>query len=404
MSTETKILELKKLIRFLKKIRGRHTELVSVYVPTGYSLIEIINQLKNEGSTTQNIKSKATRKNVLSALEKIIQHLRVYKKTPDHGLAIFSGNVAESEGAPKIDIWAIEPPEKVGTKLYWCDQQFVLEPLEEMVKEKEVYGLLAIDKSEATMGYLSGKKVILFKHVDSLVPSKTAAGGWSQQRYARIREAALNDFMKKVADIATQAFRGKEEIIGIILGGPGPVKDDFYKNSYLHYEVQKKVIGVVDISYTDETGLHEIVARAQKLLAYTAVTKEINLLKKFFTEIQKDSGLVVYGWEKTKVALESGVVQKVIISEDFDWIRSKLKCGRCDIEETRDFKTGVKQTCSKCKMDMKTEETEDLLDIAIEDAEKYGTEFYIVSSSTGEGAQLKALGGIGCVLRYKSKF
>ncbi|MBI1971767.1 MAG: hypothetical protein HYS53_00555, partial [Candidatus Aenigmarchaeota archaeon] len=178
MGNEPKVVELKKLIRSLKKIRGRHTELVTVYVPAGYSLIEIINQLKSEGSTTQNIKSKATRKNVLAALDKIIQHLRIYRGTPENGLAIFSGNVSETEGAQKLELWAIEPPEKMQNKLYWCDQSFVLEPLEEMVKDKEVYGLLAVDKSEATIGYLEGKKIVVFKHIDSLVPGKTAAGGW----------------------------------------------------------------------------------------------------------------------------------------------------------------------------------------------------------------------------------
>lgn len=404
MADETKVIELKKLIRFLKKIRGRHTELVTVYVPTGYSLLEIINQLKGEGSTTQNIKSKSTRNNVLSALDKIIQHLRIYRETPEHGLAIFAGNVSESEGAPKIDIWAIEPPDKVYNKLYWCDQQFVVEPLEEMVKDKEIYGLVAVDKSEATVGYLIGKKIIVFKHIDSIVPSKTAAGGWSQARYSRIRAGLLNDFLKEVADIATQAFLGKKELIGVILGGPGPVKDDFYKDGYLHYELQKKVMGVVDISYTNEPGLHELVNRADKILSQAAVTKEIELLKGFLTELQKESGLAVYGWTKTNAALQAGMLQKLIISEDFDWIRAKLKCGSCGSEDTRDFKPTEKQFCSNCKMEMRTVNTEDLIDVAVDAAEQYGTAFHIVSSSTREGAQFKELGGIGGILRYKTSF
>ena len=56
--------KLKKLIKMLGKIKGRHTELVSVYVPVGYSLNEISNQLRQEQGTADNIKSKAVRKNV----------------------------------------------------------------------------------------------------------------------------------------------------------------------------------------------------------------------------------------------------------------------------------------------------------------------------------------------------
>ncbi len=848
MVNETKIVELKKLIRILKKIRGRHTELVTVYVPSGYNLIEIINQLKSEGATTQNIKSKSTRNNVLDALEKIIQHLRIYRETPENGLALFAGNVSETEGAQKLDLWAIEPPEKMQNKLYWCDQQFVVEPLEEMVKDKEVYGLLAVDKSEATVGYLIGKKIVVFKHVESLVPGKTAAGGWciheeslvqtpdgrlvnikdlkngkvesfnflsdktesanfdaikgrkaskayevitqipsmrivttpehnffvldkdivtskplaeikkgdfllspmkldvkgkivdfdfetpktvkitkkgmkflknervrqgisqyriakvlglsqtiisklelgermlkvenldrllvtldlnkkqfyknytksedlikipkvlnenlsqflgyfmgdggkdidkvrfyerdmqlakfykdlskslfdinikirkrqskgyyevdlyshylvdficsvfptitgraryryipefiqmsrnievaafvkglfdaegyvdksaklvgitmssepamrvlqqlllrfgivssfsvkspkgsfskrskysiritslesikkygqtigfssknksrqlmiilnnrkvsrsnyttlgnligtkvtgikpvnssglfydisvpkfqnfvangfilhnSQARYDRIRAGLLNDFLKEVSGIATQAFLGKKELLGIIVGGPGPVKDDFVKDGYFHYELQKKVAGVIDISYTNEPGLHELVNRAQKILASAAVTKEIELMKGFFTELQKDTGLAIYGWEKIKEALQNGMMQKLLISEDFAWVRSKLECGSCGNGEIRDYKPTEKQFCPKCRMEMRTFNSEDLLDVAVTTAEDFKTEYHIVSSSTREGAQLKELGGIGGILRYKTKY
>lgn len=67
---QEQILNLKKLIKELGGIRGRHTELVSVYVPAGYSLVDVSNQLFQEKGTASNIKSKTTRKNVLTALEK----------------------------------------------------------------------------------------------------------------------------------------------------------------------------------------------------------------------------------------------------------------------------------------------------------------------------------------------
>jgi len=91
-------------------------------LPSGYSLHEVSNQLKQEQSTAANIKSKPVRKNVMTALEKIMRHLQLYKRTPEHGLALFCGNVSEKEGWPDIELWAIEPPEKIKVKLYWCDQ------------------------------------------------------------------------------------------------------------------------------------------------------------------------------------------------------------------------------------------------------------------------------------------
>src|SRR3989338_11584130 len=91
--------KLKLLLQELENIRGSHTEMVTVYVPAGYNLNKVIEQISGEKSTAMNIKSKSTRNNVIDALEKILAHLRAYKETPKNGLAVFSGNISKVEGA-----------------------------------------------------------------------------------------------------------------------------------------------------------------------------------------------------------------------------------------------------------------------------------------------------------------
>ena len=39
---------LRKKLKELEKYRARHTELVSVYIPSGYDIQKVINQLSNE--------------------------------------------------------------------------------------------------------------------------------------------------------------------------------------------------------------------------------------------------------------------------------------------------------------------------------------------------------------------
>ena len=105
--TEKQKYQLKKFIKELEQHRGRHTELVSVYIPKDYDIIKIINHLEQEKGTAANIKSASTRKNVIDALEKMVQHLRLYKKTPENGLAVFSGNVTKREGQQDFQVWSI---------------------------------------------------------------------------------------------------------------------------------------------------------------------------------------------------------------------------------------------------------------------------------------------------------
>ena len=78
--------ELREELEELEKHRGRHTELITVYVPAGYDVNSVQKQLEAEKSTAKNIKSTATRKNVIDALDKMVRHLKSYKKTPDSEL------------------------------------------------------------------------------------------------------------------------------------------------------------------------------------------------------------------------------------------------------------------------------------------------------------------------------
>ncbi len=375
--------------------------MVSVYVPAGSNLNDTISQIKNEQSTASNIKSKSTRKNVVDALEKIVQHLRTFRQTPPKGLVVFCGNVSPVEGKTDLKLWSFEPYEKMENKIYWCDQVFVLEPLKELVKEKEVYGLIVLDAKEANIGLLSGKQIKVLRHLDSAVPGKTTKGGWSQSRYEHVREMLLNDFMKEIAAEASKVLMQQENLQGVIIGGPGPTKDDFFKNKYLHYELQKKVLGVKDISYTDEYGLEELVKRGQDLIEQSAVVKERELMEKFFAELQK-GGNVVYGLVKTLKALDTGAVEILLVSEDFDWVHAEFVCQSGHEIEMDLPKTKVEQQdCPKCEKPLQVEGTKELTESLTEKAESFGTKVELISSDTREGKQFKELGGVGALLRYK---
>ncbi|MBU1975653.1 MAG: hypothetical protein KKG59_04585 [Nanoarchaeota archaeon] len=169
--------KLKQFVKELDPITGRHTELVSVYIPQDYDMNKIIQHLQQEQGTASNIKSKATRDNVQSALERMIQHLKLFKRTPEHGLAIFSGNVSEREGQQDFQVWSIEPPIPLKQRLYRCDKRFVLEPIAEMCEEKDIFGLVVMDKREGNIALLKGKTILPINSATSAVPGKTRAGG-----------------------------------------------------------------------------------------------------------------------------------------------------------------------------------------------------------------------------------
>jgi len=169
--------KLKRFVRSLEKIRGRHTELVSVYIPAGYDLNKIIQHLAQEQGTASNIKDKTTQTHVIDSLERMIRHLRLFTKTPKNGLAVFSGNVSSREGKTDIQVYSIEPPVPLNMRMYRCDQSFVLDILKEMMDTQETYGLIVVDRREGNIGLLKGTSIQEITNMTSGVPGKTKAGG-----------------------------------------------------------------------------------------------------------------------------------------------------------------------------------------------------------------------------------
>lgn len=353
---------LKKFIKDLEKHRGRHTELVSVYIPQGYDIIKIINHLDQEKGTATNIKSSGTRKNVIDSLEKMTQHLRLFKKTPENGLAVFSGNVAEREGQQDFNVWSIEPPIPLNTRIYRCDKEFVLDLLRDMLDTKEMYGLVIVDRRDAIIAHLKGKVIIPLLKTHSEVPGKTKAGGQSSARFARLREGAKKDHFKKVAEYMKEKFLGDKNLKGIIVGGPGPTKYDFIDSSYITADVKNKIIAFKDLSYTGDFGLQELLEKSEDVLAAEDVIEEKKIVKKFFELLSTKPGMVSYGIEETLKNLKMGTVETLLVSEVLD--------------------------------DKKIEEFE-------KEAEMVGTEVKIISTETREGSQLKDLGKVVAILRYE---
>ena len=359
--TSTEKFKLHKFIKSIEKFKGRHTELVTVYVPAGYDLNKVINQLSQEQGTAKNIKSKATRDNVQAALEKMIQHLRTIGLTPPNGLAAFSGNVSEREGQEDIQVFSLQPPVPINLRLYRCDKEFILDALREMCDTDVMYGLVVLDRRDAIIAMLKGKTIIPLVKTHSEVPGKFKAGGQSSVRFARNRELAAVAHYKKVADYMKDQFLGKQELKGILVGGPGPTKYDFVDGNYITNELKLKIVTIKDLSYTEEFGLQELVDRCEDVLASEEIAAEKKIMNEFLTMFNTNIDKVAYGENDCKKHLMNGVVDTLLISEEAD---------EKTIEE---FEAIAKQFNSTVK---------------------------IISTQTREGVQLRDLGKFGVILRY----
>jgi len=298
-----------------------------------------------------------------------------------------------------------EPPEPVQTYIYHCDSTFFLKPLQEIIEDKDVYGLAVIDRKEATIAILRGKRIDIIKNLTSGVPGKHKAGGQSQRRFDRLIDLAAHEFLKRIGNHMNEAFLGVPELKGVIIGGPGHTKEEFVEGDYLHHEIKNMIITTVDTSYTGEFGIREVIEKSMDVLTEIDVVREKKLVQKFLVELIDEHGLASYGEAEVRRNLQMGAVEVLLLSEDLKSKRVNYECQSCGktLKRTIKNENEIKdKICPSCNEKMKVGETEDVIDDFVELAEEVGSEVEIISTETEEGMQLlKAFGGIGDILRYR---
>ena len=408
-----KLYKIRKTLEELSKKAGRGTELITVYIPKGKQLHEIIGSLQQEQGTADNIKSDLTRSHVVDSLGKVIQRLKMYKKTPERGLVVFCGALPSEEGGPLgsevVTAWEIDPPKDLNQYLYRCDDHFHVDILKDMLKDDNLIGFLAIDAKDAGWGLLHGDKIEVLSQTGSGVAGKHRQGGQSAKRFQKLREMELSYFYNRVAQTTREYFIDIYPVKGLIISGPGPTKEDFINGNYLEYRLQNNIINTIDASYSGSEGIREAFAKSADILGSFRLVEEKKMIEDLFREINTNTGKGAYGLQEVIEFLKNNVVKTLLITDNTNLHRVEAVCRRCkhiqeDIVERPlviPKKTEYKNNpCPECKaMDTEVNE-QDIVDYLQIIAAKAGSQLEVISGSAEHGNMLASLGKVGAILRY----
>ncbi|MEO9308422.1 putative ERF1 domain 2 protein [Nitrosotalea sinensis] len=408
-----KLYKLRKMLEELSDHSGRGTELITLYVPPKKALHEVINNLREEQGTADNIKSDLTRTHVVDALSRVIQRLKLYKSTPDKGLVMFCGALPPPGGGPigseVIKLFEIEPPKELQTFLYRCDDHFHVDILKDMLKDDNMIGFLALDAKDAGWGLLRGDKLDVLSETSSGVAGKHRQGGQSARRFERLREMELNEYYNRVAHTTREYFIDIYPVKGLIVSGPGPTKENFLKENYLEYRLQNNVLATLDCSYAGAEGVREAFTKAHDILNDYRMVEEKKLVDKLFSDIHFSRGLAIYGLNDIIDLLKRNVVQTVLITDDTNLRKIDITCKRCQNVQTEILDRAkvipriqelLSKPCPSCKsMDLESSERDivDYLDLL---AGQAGAKVEVITGATEYGTMLSSIGKVGAFLRY----
>ena len=412
-----KLYKIRKTLQEISKFTGRGTELITVYIPKGKQLHEVITNLREEQGTADNIKSDVTRTHVVDSLSRVLQRLKLYKKTPERGLVIFCGALPREEGGPLgsevVKIFEIDPPKDLKTFLYRCDDHFHVDILKDMLKDDNLIGFLAIDAKDAGWGILYGDKVQVLKETSSGVAGKHRQGGQSAKRFQKLREMELTYYFNRLAQITREYFIDIYPIKGLIISGPGPTKEEFVNDNYLEYRLQDMIISTIDASYSGAEGVREAFDKSSDILSNFRLVEEKQIVEKLFREINNNSGLGAYGLSEVINYLKNNVVDTIIITDKIGLYRIEAKCNRCSeiqekiIEQVKLIQTKTefeKSPCTSCKSTDISITDQDIVDYLSLLATKTGTKIEVISGVSEHGSMISNLGNIGAILRYNPNY
>ncbi|MFB6147965.1 MAG: LAGLIDADG family homing endonuclease, partial [Candidatus Nanohaloarchaea archaeon] len=227
----------------------------------------------------------------------------------------------------------------------------------------------------------------------------------SAQRFARLRKEMLKNFLEEINENAKKAFLQKardDKLLGILVGGPGFVKEKLLDN-HLHQELRENVVATEDLNYSGEEALEELVNKAEDAIQDAEVVHEKNLVNDFFDNLREENGKSEYGVQAVKKALEMGAVDTLLISEDVELYEARYECGNGHEEEIYEQEAEIEDSkeCSECGEEMELRELSDIVDAFGDKAEEMDSDVELISTDHEEGRRLDNLGGVAAILRYR---
>jgi len=281
-----------------------------------------------------------------------------------------------------------------------------------LLESDEKYGFIVMDGNGSLFGQLAGSNRVVLHKFSVDLPKKHGRGGQSALRFARLRLEKRHNYVRKVAEMATQMFitNDKPNVTGLVLAGSAEFKSKLAGSDLFDGRLSAIVIKMVDVSYGGLNGFNQAIDLAAESLANVKFIREMKLLSGYFGEISRDTGKVCYGVRDTLYALESGAIDNLIVYENLAVQRFTLQHPQTR-EEKIMHKTDkeVEDNTSVFTLDDGTElevkEKQPLLEWFAENFKDFGAKLHFVTNKSQEGSQFcRGFGGIGGTLRYVLDF
>lgn len=400
--------KVKKLIRSLEAARGLGTSVITLYIPPKDQLAKHVQMLNNELGTCSNIKSHTNKLSVQGAITSTLGRLKLISRVPANGLILYCGTVLTEDNKEKKLTLDIEPFKPVSRSLYLCDNKFHTDELHRMLESDERFGFIIVDGNGTWYAAVAGDVKEKLGSFSVELPKKHGRGGQSKNRFARIRQERRHNYLRKVAEGATQYFitNDRPNVMGIILAGSAEFKESLYYSDLFDPRLKEIVVKIVDIAHSGDVGLNQAIDLSSDALSGVKLVQEKKLIQKFFDELAMDTNMYCYGVEDTMKCIEMGAVHTLIAWEDLPHNRYLVTPpdGSAPTAYFLTQEEAAKKNLAGGGDGQPANDVQEmnLIEFLTENYQKFGLTLELVTNKSQEGTQfVRGFGGMGGLLRYK---
>jgi len=405
--------KVRRLIKDLNEVRGEGTSMISLIVRPQDDINRVNKMLAEEYSTATSIKSRVNRLSVQGAITSTQQRLKLYSRTPSNGLMVFCGEVMREDGKEKKITIDFEPPKPVHTKLYWCDSRFHTEALAELLESDDKYGFLIMDGNGALFGTLQGNHREVLHKFSVDLPKKHGRGGQSALRFARLRLEKRHNYVRKVAEMATQVFITNDmpNIAGLVVAGSAELKHDLTASDLFDPRIDKVLLRpLLDVAYGGENGFNQAIGLASESLRNVKFIQEKKLITGFLDEVAQDTGRYCFGIKDAVAALDMGAVSTLIVWENLEVKRVRIRNPHTDVEQvlyvtSEEAKSEKLYRHPESGVELEVVDSVLFVEWIVENYKAFGAKLEFISDSSQEGHTFcRGFGGVGGLMRYRVEF
>lgn len=284
-------------------------------------------------------------------LDKIESYVKDgFDRTDTNALAVFSCSAH--------DFWqVIQMPTAVVSRVTFAPRPQIA-PIAAFLSHNKPTAILLADRQEARIFTMSAGEVREWADINSFVPSRSSAGGWSQSRYERRRENFARHNIDHAAELVLK-LKQHYPFDWLILGAE--VQTETELKADLHPYLKDVLIGTIHVRIDADAA--EVVEKAREV-AERAETELIDTLISQIQEYAGAGGRGTIGLDDTLQALNEQKVHILLVQDGYRHAGSI--CANCGILTARRT-----ETCPGCGEG--AEQVDNVVDAAVQRAYELGS-------------------------------